>query len=72
MEIERKYNISDSLFYKLKNQHNENDINTFRYRINKINTRKHQFHGYWLINAFAKNKYVIVWTDNHFYLCCKY
>ena len=34
--------------------------------------QKHTGHGYRWINAFARHKYGIVWSDNHVHLCCKY
>lgn len=33
---------------------------------------KHPSHGYRWINAFIRNKYGIVFSDNHVHLCCKY
>ena len=33
---------------------------------------KHKAHGYRWINAYARQKYGIVLTDNHVHLCCKY
>lgn len=33
---------------------------------------KHPSHGYRWINAFIRNKYGIVMSDNHVHLCCKY
>ena len=32
----------------------------------------HKSHGYRWINAYAREKYGIVWSDNHVHLCCKY
>ena len=34
--------------------------------------QKHPSHGYRWINAFIRNKYGIIMSDNHVYLCCKY
>ena len=34
--------------------------------------KKHPSHGYRWINAYARNKYDVVWSDNHVHLCCKY
>lgn len=34
--------------------------------------KKHPSHGYRWINAFIKNKYGIIFSDNHVHLCCKY
>jgi putative transposase len=34
--------------------------------------KKHPSHGYRWINAFIRNKYGIVMSDNHVHLCCKY
>ncbi len=33
---------------------------------------KHKSHGYRWINAFIRNKYGIVWTDNYVHRLCKY
>ena len=33
---------------------------------------KHPSHGYRWINAFIRNKYGIIMSDNHVHLCCKY
>lgn len=33
---------------------------------------KHPSHGYRWINAYARQKYGIVWSDYHVHLCCKY
>ena len=33
---------------------------------------KHKAHGYRWINAYARQKYGIVWSDHHVHLCCKY
>ena len=33
---------------------------------------KHPSHGYRWINAYARNKYGVIWSDNHVHLCCKY
>lgn len=33
---------------------------------------KHPSHGYRWINAYARNKYGVVWSNNHVHLCCKY
>ncbi len=33
---------------------------------------KHPSHGYRWINAFIRNKYGIVFSNNHVHLCCKY
>lgn len=34
--------------------------------------KKHPSHGYRWINAYARNKYGVVWSNNHVHLCCKY
>ncbi len=34
--------------------------------------KKHPFHSYRWINAYARNKYGVIWSDNHVHLCCKY
>ncbi|WP_349814490.1 IS3 family transposase [Thomasclavelia cocleata] len=34
--------------------------------------KKHPSHGYRWINAYARNKYGVIWSDNHVHLCCKY
>ena len=34
--------------------------------------KKHPSHGYRWINAYARNKYDVVWSNNHVHLCCKY
>lgn len=39
--------------------------------INEIHDQ-HPSHGYRWINAFIRNKYGIVMSDNHVHLCCKY
>ena len=33
---------------------------------------KHKAHGYRWINANARQKYGIIWSDHHVHLCCKY
>ena len=33
---------------------------------------KHPSHGYRWINAYARNKYGIIWSNNYVHLCCKY
>ncbi len=33
---------------------------------------KHKSHGYRWTNAFIRNKYGIVWTDNYVHRLCKY
>uniref|UniRef100_UPI003FF144DB IS3 family transposase n=1 Tax=Candidatus Onthocola sp. TaxID=3085646 RepID=UPI003FF144DB len=33
---------------------------------------KHPSHGYRWINTYARNKYGVVWSNNHVHLCCKY
>ena len=33
---------------------------------------KHPSHGYRWINTYARNKYGVVWSNNHVNLCCKY
>ena len=68
--------ISRSGYYKwkyrqkhptLKMISRESDINL----IKEIH-EKHPSHGYRWINAYARHKYGVVWTDNHVHLCCKY
>ena len=34
--------------------------------------KKHPSHGYRWINAFIRNRDVVVMSDNHVNLCCKY
>ena len=69
-------NVSKSGYYKwkyrqknpsLKEISRQSDI-----KLIKEIHEKHPSHGYRWINAFAKNKYGIVWSDNHVHLCCKY
>lgn len=69
-------NVSKSGYYKwkyrqknpsLKEISRESDI-----RLIKEIHEKHPSHGYRWINAFARNKYGIVWSDNHVHICCKY
>ena len=69
-------NVSKSGYYKwkyrqknpsLKDISRQSDI-----RLIKEIHKKHPSHGYRWINAFARNKYGIVWSDNHVHLCCKY
>ena len=33
---------------------------------------KHKSHGYRWINAYIKNKYGVIWTDNYVHRICKY
>lgn len=39
--------------------------------ITKIHN-KHKAHGYRWINAYARQKYGVVWSNHHVHLCCKY
>lgn len=69
-------NVSKSGYYKwkyrkenpsLKELSRQSDIDL----IKKIH-EQHPSHGYRWINAFIKNKYGVVMSDNHVHLCCKY
>lgn len=68
--------VSKSGYYKWKYRKNnpsqkelsrQSDIDL----IKKIH-EEHPSHGYRWINAFIRNKYGIVMSDNHVHLCCKY
>lgn len=68
--------VSRSGYYKWKYRQNnptlkmlsrQSDINLIK-EIHK----KHPSHGYRWINAYARKKYGVVWSDNHVHLCCKY
>ena len=68
--------VSKSGYYKWKyRKENPNQKELARQRdINLIKEihDKHPSHGYRWINAFIRNKYGIIMSDNHVHLCCKY
>lgn len=68
--------VSRSGYYKWKHR-KENPTVKMISRQSDINLikqihEKHPSHGYRWINAFCKNKYGVIWTDNYVHLCCKY
>ncbi len=69
-------NVSRSGYYKWKYRQENPTLKmiTRQEDINLIKEvhEKHPSHGYRWINAFIKNKYGIVMSDNHVHLCCKY
>ena len=68
--------VSRSGFYKWKNKQINPTLSMISRKTDiemiKGIHLKHPSHGYRWINAYARNKYGIIWSDNHVHLCCKY
>lgn len=68
--------VSKSGYYKWKNSEKNPSLRKISrqsdIKLIKEVHEKHPSHGYRWINAFIRNKYGIVMSDNHVHLCCKY
>ncbi len=68
--------VSKSGYYKWKYRKNNPSEKELSRQSDIVLIKKvhenHPSHGYRWINAFIRNKYGIIFSDNHVHLCCKY